>query len=87
MAKKKEIRMRICKDNDCTCQVCGGTKKNSLDIFEVRIPDNVSDDTINFYLCDLCTDTLFNKALKATCYTQGRLKSNNDMQIIQKRRA
>lgn len=84
MAEKKEIKMRTCKNNSDRCQVCGATKEMSLDVFEILFPCKPSNQTIR--LCDMCNEQLFNKTLKATCYTNGRLKSAHDMKVIRRRK-
>lgn len=81
--KSRRIKMRTCKESDAECQVCGRTKERSLDIFEICFPGDKVNQMVS--LCDLCTEQLFSKTLKATCYTNGRLKSNHDMEIIRRR--
>lgn len=84
MAKREEIKMRTCKETDVRCQVCGCTKQNCLDMFEISFPGRPANTLIR--LCDLCNDALLHKTLRASCHTQGRLKSQQDLAIIQKRR-
>lgn len=71
------IRMRINKDRDAKCKVCGATRKNSLELFDIAFTDkNI------ITICDLCTGVLLNKTLKATCGVNGKIKSRADMAII-----
>ena len=39
-----------------------------------------------FTLCDECIDELFRKTLKANCMVQGKVKSKEDMMIINNRK-
>ena len=36
-------------------------------------------------ICDVCNEAIFYKTLRANCYTNGRVKSHEDMSIIRKR--
>lgn len=80
MSKRKEIRMRTNKSFDAVCKVCGATRKNSLDLFDIAFTDKHI-----ITICDMCNEQLFNKSLKATCYVNGRVKSQADLQIIRNR--
>ena len=74
------IKMRVNKKEDCICSECGSKKKNVLDMYDICIAGEV------FTICDSCNDELFHKSLKAQIYTQSRLKSNEDIKIINSRR-
>lgn len=80
MSKRKGIRMRINKSSDAVCKVCGATRKNSLDLFDIAFTDKHI-----ITICDMCNSQLFNKSLKAECYVNGRLKSQADLAIIRSR--
>lgn len=80
MSNRKEIRMRINKTSDAVCKVCGATRKNSLDFFDIAFTDKHI-----ITICDMCNELLFKKSLKATCYTDSRVKSQTDLQIIRSR--
>ena len=80
MSKRKEIRMRTNKSSDAVCKVCGATRKNSLDLFDIAFVDKHI-----ITICDMCNEQLFNKTLKATCYVNGRIKSQTDLRIIRSR--
>jgi hypothetical protein len=36
-------------------------------------------------LCDSCNEVILQKALKANCIVNGRLKTKNDLKVIRKR--
>lgn len=67
------IKMRVNKDDDCTCKSCGQTKKLSVDMFDVMVGDAV------FQLCDICMNAMFDKALSAISYTNGRVKQPSEI--------
>lgn len=73
------IKMRVNKKLDSVCCECGKTRRQVLDMFDIQINGET------FTLCDVCNDTLFYKTLRATCYTNGRVKSKEDMLIINER--
>lgn len=76
------IKMRTIKNQtNITCEICGNTKKQSLEMFELLLTEN-----IKITLCDLCNDKLLNKTLKASCNVQGKLKTKADLEVIRKRR-
>lgn len=76
------IRMRINKDGAAKCKVCGATRKNSLELFDIAFTDkNI------ITICDLCNEVLFNKTLRATCGVNHKVKSQADMVIIRNRSA
>lgn len=77
---KKAIKMRVLQDKKHDCDCCGVSAKNSLDMFELRFGD------MSIIMCDKCNNILFNKTLKASCYTDGRLKSQDDINIINERK-
>lgn len=80
MVNKNEIKMRVCKDEEAVCKVCGKSRKESLEIFEVFFTEKQI-----IRICDLCNDTLLNKSLKASCMINHRVKSNADMRVIRTR--
>lgn len=75
------IKMRNNKNENVICCECGQTKKQVLDMFDVCIGGNI------YTICDACNETLFRKTLSASCYTNGRLKTKEDLAIINKRKA
>lgn len=79
MKTKKRIKMRVSK-NDCSCSSCGAKRKQSLEMFDICIGNMI------FTLCDECSDELFRKTLKANCMVQGKVKSKEDMMIINNRK-
>ena len=79
MKTKKRIKMRVSK-NDCWCSSCGAKRKQSLEMFDICIGNMI------FTLCDECNDELFRKTLKASCIVNGKLKTDEDMKIINNRK-
>ena len=76
-----EIKMRTNKSDNPICKVCGHTRKNSLEFFDIAFtPKHI------ITVCDACVDELFNKVLKANCQVNAKLKSQKDLAIIQNRR-
>lgn len=73
------IKMRTNKSNNCVCEECGALRKNVLDMFDISIFGEVHT------ICDDCNDKLFYKTLKANVYTQSRLKSKEDIKVIEAR--
>lgn len=75
----KAIKMRVNKNPDSVCDICHKSRKSVLDMFDLNINGNITT------LCDVCNNELFNKTLKANCYTNHRLKDKHDIKVIQKR--
>lgn len=80
MSKVNQIRMRINKDQDCICKVCGATRRNSLELFDIAFTDKHI-----ITICDLCNEKLFNKTLKAACGINAKVKSQHDLAVIRSR--
>ena len=38
-------------------------------------------------ICDVCNEAIFSKTLRAECFKNGRVKSQHDIQIINRRSA
>lgn len=75
------IKMRTVKgDPTVTCKICGATRKQSLEIFEIAFTDKAK-----LTICDLCNDKLLYKTIKASCRVNEKLKSKEDMLVIRKR--
>lgn len=72
--------MRTNKDEKAVCKCCGATRKHSLDMFDIAFTDKHI-----ITICDLCNTRLFQKTLTAECKVQGKLKSQQDLKIIQAR--
>lgn len=77
---KMAVKMRVNKNDDCTCTSCGHTKKLSVDMFDVMIGDNV------FHVCDICMNEMFDRALSAVSYTNGRVKQPSEIRKKNMRR-
>ena len=75
------LKMRIRKDDDGICQCCGATAKRCLDMFDIRF----GNETIT--ICDECNNKLLLKTLKAQVHVNGRLKTKDDIAIINARHA
>lgn len=73
------IKMRNNKSLDSVCCECGTARKNVLDMFDVCIGGNV------FTICDECNEALFYKTLKAECYKNERVKTQNDLRVLRMR--
>ena len=76
------IKMRTVKEPDAVCKICRATRKQSLEIFEIMFTKKAK-----LTLCDLCNDKLLYKTLKASCNVNAKLKSKEDIAVINKRRA
>lgn len=74
------IKMRTVRDPDAICKICGATRKQSLEIFEIMFTEKAK-----LTLCDLCNEELLHKTLKASCKVNNKLKSKEDIMIINKR--
>lgn len=75
------IKMRTVKDPEAICKICGATKKQSLEIFEIMFTEKAK-----LTLCDLCNNKLLCKTLKASCNVNGKIKSKEDIAVINKRK-
>ena len=74
------IKMRTNKDEKAVCKCCGATRKHSLDMFDIAFTDKHI-----ITICDLCNTRLCQKTLTAECKVQGKMKSQQDLKIIQAR--
>ena len=74
------IRMRVCKDEEAICKVCGKSREKSLEIFEIAFTEKQI-----IRVCDLCNELLLSKSLKASCMVNHKVKSNADMKVIRTR--
>lgn len=74
------IRMRNNKESDSTCCECGLPRSKVLDMFDLRIGDNI------LTICDECNEALFYKTLRAECAKNARVKSQHDIMIINERK-
>ena len=63
-----------------SCISCGITKDKCLDMFDLMVGDTV------LTICDSCNKELFRKSLRASCYTDSRLKTKHDIKIITNRK-
>lgn len=75
------IKMRTVANTEAICKVCGATRKQSLEIFEIMFTDKA-----RITICDMCNEKLFNKTLKASCLVNAKLKSKADLKVIRSRR-
>lgn len=77
-----KIKMRTNKSENPICKVCGHTRKNSIEFFDIAFtPKHI------ITVCDACNDDLFSKVLKANVQVNAKLKSQKDLAVIQNRRA
>lgn len=73
------IRMRNNKNLDSVCCECGEVRKQVLDMFDVCIGGKI------FTICDECNEALFYKTLNAECYKNGRVKTQQDINVMRRR--
>ena len=73
------IKMRNNRDKEAVCMECGDEQYYVLNMFDVCIGGQI------ITICDKCNEQLLAKTLHAECFKNGRLKSNKDIAIIQKR--
>lgn len=73
------VKMRINKKSTARCEACGGVRKNSLELFDIAIGNNI------ITICDLCNEVLFQKVLKASCGVNRKVKTPDEMRIIRNR--
>lgn len=73
------IRMRNNTKPDSVCCECGQPRKKVLDMFDIQIGGEI------FTICDLCNEALFYKTLRASCNVNGRVKTKEDIAIINRR--
>lgn len=75
------IKMRNNSSPDAVCCECGETQKQVLNMFDLCIADTV------FTVCDVCNEKIFNKCLHAEVMKNGRVKSQEDLAIIRRRKS
>lgn len=74
------VRMRFNKDSSAHCKVCGASRFDSLEMFDVAFTDKA-----RITMCDECMQVLADKSLKAVVHVNGKVKSSRDMAVIRKR--
>lgn len=74
------IRMRINKDPDSVCKVCGENRDNSVEMFDIKFTDKAQ-----ITICDLCMDDLGTKTIHMVCHTNHKVKTAKDMRVIRRR--
>lgn len=80
MERRTKIKMRINKEEVCTCNSCGAKPDESLEMFDVAIG------SFMIVVCDNCMNVLFQKTLKATCLVNAKVKTKRDLKIIKQRK-
>ena len=75
------IKMRNNSSPDAVCCECGETQKQVLNMFDLCIADTV------FTICDVCNEKIFSKCLHAEVMKNGRVKSQEDLAIIRRRKS
>ena len=73
------IKMRNNTDKNAVCCECGEGQTEVLNMFDLCVGGTI------LTICDACNEAIFNKTLKAECYRNGRVKSQHDISIINKR--
>lgn len=74
------IRARNNNNSEAVCCECKKGQSQVLNMFDFCIGGHV------FTICDECNEEILVKSLKAECYKNSRLKSQQDMKIIQNRK-
>lgn len=74
------IKMRNNTKLDAVCCECGETQKQVLNMFDLLVGGKI------FTICDVCNEKIFYKCLSAECMKNGRVKSQHDIAIINKRK-
>ena len=74
------IKMRNNTKSDAICCECGEKQKQVLNMFDLCIGGNI------FKICDVCNEKILSKCLSAEVMKNGRVKSQQDMAIISKRK-
>lgn len=74
------VKMRVLKPTDSgECASCGCAKDKCVDMFEVAVGG------VRFKVCDLCMEEVVQKSLRAVCHTNGRVKTQREIMIKNKR--
>lgn len=73
------IKMRNNTKKDARCCECGEAQNRVLNMFDLCIGGTI------FTICDVCNEAIFLKTLRAECYKNNRVKSKEDMAIINER--
>lgn len=74
------IKMRNNIKDEAICCECGESQKQVLNMFDLCVGGNI------FTICDACNEKLFRKCLSAECYKNARVKSPQDINIINNRK-
>lgn len=77
--EKKEIKMRVNQDKDAVCKICLAKSNEVLNMFDLKLGD------VRITICDECNEELLRKTLNAECFKNGRVKSREDIAMINKR--
>lgn len=77
---KNKIKMRVNKDPNSICKVCGVNRDKCIEMFDIAFTDKHI-----ITICDECNNQLFNKTLKSSCLVNSKLKSERDLKIIRNR--
>ena len=75
------IKMRNNTSKDATCCNCNESQKEVLNMFDLCIGDLI------FTVCDVCNEKIFYKTLSAECMKNSRVKTPQDIQIINRRKS
>lgn len=65
---------------DAVCCECGESQEEVLNMFDLCIGGKI------FTICDACNEKLFSKCLNADVMKNSRVKTQQDMVIIRKRK-
>lgn len=77
MANK--VLMRVSKNPDAVCTVCGNGMNLSVDMFDIKLGNAM------VHVCDKCMEQLATKCISAVSYSNGRTKQMNEIKKKNKR--
>ena len=77
----RKIKMRINKNDEAVCSICKNEAHQSIMMFDLMLgKDN------QLTICDVCNALLFRKTLSADCRVNEKLKTKEDIAILNKRK-
>lgn len=72
--------MRNNTSHNAVCDACGNGQKESLRMFDLKVG------SLKATICDECNQHLFSKSLSATVLTDSKVKSKEDLKLINRRK-
>lgn len=77
----RKIKMRINKNEEAVCSICNNGVHQSIMMFDLMLGKNNQ-----LTICDVCNALLFRKTLSADCRVNEKLKTKEDIAILNKRK-